>query len=315
MIVEGRLGEEWMHTRITVLFTVVVVAGVLVTPIASAQEESPEGWVITENTKLTEDHSGGIVIGANGITLNCDGHRIVGVSIEGSMGVSLHERTGATVKNCVIEGFHIGVSVVNAHGNTIKGNDLVDNYIAISATGSSHSNVIKGNDVVGVRGIWIEGTEATTPTYGNVVSGNTVSGAEEGFQFRFMVGSKISGNRAIGNHGPGIQLGDWSWGNDIVNNTVVGNAAGITLVTNATSNRVSGNLVRGNESGIAVTDWSTANTISENRIRDNGEGFVAEGESTGNIVKENRFCHNGTDIDPDDGVTNFVQNKFCGPKS
>ena len=169
--------------------------------------------------------------------------------------------------------------------------------------------------VPGERGIWIDGSEATT-TYGNVVSGNTVSGAEEGFEFRYMDDSKISGNRAVGNHGPGIQLGDSSSGNDVVNNTIVGNREGITLVTDATLNLVSGNRIQGNENAvIVVTEWSTANTIKKNRIRDNGIGFEAHGESPDNSVEKNKFCHNdwpwrnSGDSDP----TFYIDNKVCGP--
>jgi parallel beta-helix repeat protein len=298
-----------MRTRLTVLLTVVVVAGVLATPVVSANGDGG----VWSNRTLTADHEGGFVIMDDDVTLNCDGHTIT-PGAEPGVGVFVEGRSGVVVKNCVIEGFSTGVSLVDADGNTIKSNDLVDNGIAIETTGSSHNNVIKRNDVVGERGIWVYGN-GDAATYGNVVSGNTVSGAEEGFQFRYMDDSKISGNRAIGNNGPGIQLGDWSSGNEIVNNTIVGNGEGITLVTYATSNLVSGNLVRGNEGGIVVKEWSTANTISENRIRDNGEGFFADGGSPGNVVKENRFCHNGIDIDPDDDVTSFVENKFCGPKS
>ena len=50
-----------MRTRLTVLLTVVVVAGVLATPVASA-EEPPEDGVITESTTLKMDHEGGVVM-------------------------------------------------------------------------------------------------------------------------------------------------------------------------------------------------------------------------------------------------------------
>ena len=47
---------------------------------------------LTTNTTLTSDYNGRIIIGADGITLNCDGHVITGSGSDN--GIKLVSRTG-----------------------------------------------------------------------------------------------------------------------------------------------------------------------------------------------------------------------------
>jgi parallel beta-helix repeat protein len=312
-----------MSTRLTVLLTVVVVAGVLATPVASA-DELPEDGVITESTKLTMNHEGGIVLGADGITLNCDGHRIYG---EGDSGVLLQGRTGVTVKNCVVEGtgdgFSIDVRLYDSHGNTIKNNTSLyprdhgftlwysdDNKVVGNTAYSSEShgfvlvdsdrNELKnnvGSSDGGLAGFHILGSS------NNLILDNRL----KGYAFGFTIES-----------GPWVGVIHGSDYNTINGNKVSGSETVALYFGMADRNSVSNNLIRLNRSGIGLDNFATNNVFKENRIRDSEtEGYVnwALGTATGNLVKENRFCHNGADIDPADDVTSFVQNKFCGPKS
>jgi hypothetical protein len=64
----------------------VVIAG-MPQPAAAAEE------TITSNTTLTADHQGSIIIGSNGVTLDCAGHSILG---PGFAGVDI-ANTGLTV--------------------------------------------------------------------------------------------------------------------------------------------------------------------------------------------------------------------------
>ena len=77
-----------------------------------ARADTTGTLTITSNTNLNEDHQGNIVIAADGVTLDCQGHEVTGTG--SGTGVLLNGRTGVTVKNCHVSGFLDGFGLFNA---------------------------------------------------------------------------------------------------------------------------------------------------------------------------------------------------------
>lgn len=98
--------------------------------------------VITTNTTLTTDVTGGIVIGAHGIVLDCNRRRI---SV-GTAGITLNGKTGVTVKNCVVTNTVNGIVLSFSSGNTFEANTVEANAGGFHLTRSS-GNTFKGNTV------------------------------------------------------------------------------------------------------------------------------------------------------------------------
>lgn len=130
------------------------------------------GGTITENTILAADldcssiTGSGLIIGVNGVTLDCQGHKITG-SGSGD-GVNLPtSRYYATVKNCDISNFATGIrfawnnSYNNINTNTIS---FVDRAIII-AEGWSSLNVIRNNNITNAM---VEPISDKGPSVGNI---------------------------------------------------------------------------------------------------------------------------------------------------
>ena len=81
---------------------------------------SMDTLTITEDTTLIDDHQGNIIIGANGVTLDCASFTVSGVG-DGN-GIELTNRSGVTVKNCRVEGFRHGFNISASSNNTFNQN-------------------------------------------------------------------------------------------------------------------------------------------------------------------------------------------------
>jgi len=119
------------------------------------------GKTITEDTVLLEDlincPGNGIIIGADNIILDCDGHMIDGIgSSSYGAGVSFSNNDGVTVKNCNIQEFMSGINMYgsssNINNNNVYGNTLSNNsygiYVDIPWNGTI-SHTIWNNNFMG----------------------------------------------------------------------------------------------------------------------------------------------------------------------
>lgn len=103
--------------------------------------------VIMSNTSLTADVTGSIVVGANGITLDCAGHHVSQVSslIYNGLGIFLDHRSGVTVENCNVTGFNEGIRLLSSSGNSLNGNTASNNGFNGIFLLSSKGNALTGN--------------------------------------------------------------------------------------------------------------------------------------------------------------------------
>ncbi len=209
------------------------------------------GMTITTNTTLDSDvgpcSGEGIIVGADNITLDLNGHRVfgvVGVPGEGA-GIHLTGRTGVTVKNGSVRYFDAGVAIEGGGNNQIQaltvdrneGDSSTDfgDGIAINA---SNDNIIQGNTVTRnapYDGIGLFGTGGSDR---NQILNNTISNNE--------------GLRTIGPHGTteeddGVRLENGSQFNVVRANTIERNGLdGIGVFFQSTDNQLIGNTIRRN---------------------------------------------------------------------
>ena len=108
--------------------------------------------MITEDTTLTENHQGNIMVGANGVTLDCDGFTVSGTG--SGNGIELTSRSGVTVKNCNVEGFRRGFRISDSSNNTftenVSGNNGRHGFrMANSSNNTFTENISENNDAMG----------------------------------------------------------------------------------------------------------------------------------------------------------------------
>jgi parallel beta-helix repeat protein len=151
------------------------------------------GTTITVSTTLTRDigpcSGNGLVIGANGITLNCKGHTISGMGTYA--GVFLNGKTQVIIKNCITTGFGSGFLLTSSSSNKLIGNSASNNVkFGFHLKGSS-SNTLSKNTASGDGdyGFYLSGNAAI----GNTFTSNTANSNEQYGFFDVTVGSGTAG--------------------------------------------------------------------------------------------------------------------------
>jgi parallel beta-helix repeat protein len=141
------------------------------------------GDTIIESTILTQDllncPGNGLVIGADDVILDCNGHTINGnnptaltrgVLLEGQ---NTNHLENITVQNCLISDFGIGVRLIYADNILITQNTMEGNGYGIS-TYSSSSNTFTYNDISNGIFTYSRGIFFTTQSYNNIVENNDI---------------------------------------------------------------------------------------------------------------------------------------------
>ncbi len=108
--------------------------------------------VITEDTKMLRGMicaTNGIVIGADDITIDCNGKSIEGLDAE--KGIAAEGRKNIEIKDCIITGFSQGIYLNDVENGSILRNEISDNENGIEIRESSDlfltNNAIEGNNI------------------------------------------------------------------------------------------------------------------------------------------------------------------------
>jgi parallel beta-helix repeat protein len=247
------------------------------------------GSTITEDTVLNADLTDcvmhGLYIGANDITLDCNGHSIIGSFEASSTGIDMNYYNGITIKNCTIKHFATGV-----YGNGVVDISLLDNTIV-------YNNASSGGPETGIH---IEnGNNAT-------ISNNNLSyNAGEGLFFSGN-NSLISNNTANYNQNNGIVIAElgrhydpfyfiYSTNNTLLDNTANENTQyGIFVLAtyNLTMKRNTANF-NGNN-GFNLYEIGNDSVIEDNTADFNEEIGIYLAGVTGMTFKFNTAsCNNG----------------------
>lgn len=264
--------EAVMRRRFTLILVLAFAVGLLVPGAASAAED----WVIADSgaVTLTGDHTGSILILADGVSLDCDGYGVLGGSPTPLQHGVRIDANDVTVRNCHIGGFgYSGVFTHDTVGLILEGNTV-------------HHNGSNGFGLYRAIGIAAVDNDA----YGN---------GESGFKIRSTIDSTFTGNEAWLNGFAGFfVLGDEaigpSSGNLFEGNTARQNDVGVSVL-GSSGNTFHGNEVHHNTEGFSI--WqSSDNTVEVNSIQHNVSIGIALGEGIANQIVGNAVHHNETGI-------------------
>jgi parallel beta-helix repeat protein len=128
-------------------------------PTAAAFAAGPVhcGDVLTQDTVLKHDLTNcggdGLIIGADGVKVNLNGHKIDGTDAAGSAGIrnSGHDNVkinGGGVQGSGIREFKTGIRLRGAHHNRVRGLGVDGSSFGI-ALFNSHANLVRGSGVLG----------------------------------------------------------------------------------------------------------------------------------------------------------------------
>ena len=249
------------------------VLGLLTLNGAQAANTQPNcGDTITADTRLDGDlvdcPNNGIVIGADDITLDLNGHRIDGDSTPAAgcnprkepcdIGVANDGHDGVTVKRGSLRDFGIGVFVVGARNNRVLDVSSKQNEFFGFAFGNAARSLIR--DSSGSDNIAPEG------------DGMGVFGSHD---------LRIVDNTFRNNPGPGIHVED-SDDNLIRGNRFSHNSPAILM--EADRNRVRRNRFDRNEGGVILS--GRRNVVERNRLARDGHGIAIE-KGRRNLVARN----------------------------
>ncbi len=241
----------------------VVALGAGVGPVEVAEAVTLScGQTITQNTVLDADvgpcpnnRGHGIVIGADNITLDLNGHTVFGTSglINDGAGVYVLRRTGVTVKNGTVRDFDCGVAIEGGSGNTVTGIRAEDN---IGAVGASRCG---------------EGVAILSSQNNRIVNNHLVHNGPFGG-----VGVYTAVNVEHQRETSGVSSGNVIDSNQIVNNNLprsadINDSDGIRIETQSVFNTISNNSVTGSGlDGIAIFSFAPDNTVMFNTVQNNG---------------------------------------------
>jgi parallel beta-helix repeat protein len=242
----------------------------------SAYAQVSCGQTITTNTALTGDlncgtsTAAGIKIGANGITLDCNGHTITGSG--GPYGISLVGRTGVTVENCYVSHW--------ANGFTLGSSSTL---VKCTASSNGYGFVLSGSDSNTLMGDLAsnnfgDGFLLMASSSGNTLRSNTAEGNFHGFSLESSNGNVLTGNTANSNGASGNGYGFYvssSSSNTLSSNKAISNGYGFYVSTGSSGNTISGNAANSNQrygyydqtSGSGTA--GTANTYTEDTCSGN----------------------------------------------
>jgi len=283
------------------------------------------GQVITQSMTLAGDvgpcYGPGLVVGADGITVDLGGHRVFGLngaSFGGHQrGIDLGHRRGVTVRNGTVSYFDAGVVIEAGGSNTVadlavtdnlgNGPELGDGIVVFHSPGNHivHNTVSRNGrfDGIGILGVGSDD---------NTVESNTIEDSGGGANPQFPYGQGIIVSNIIETPDSKIVRG-----NAIVGNTVRRNASAGIANANTIGGRVSDNVVTDNGhtsaagNGIGVTFGSAPSATASDMVIERNQ--VHHNQLSGIIVNTpgNRVAYNDASdnaITPKDSGSGFSGN-------
>jgi parallel beta-helix repeat protein len=304
---------------------------------------------VTLDRDLTDCGSNGIVIGADGITLDLNGHTISG---DGEpvrrcrrdqicdVGVANDDHAGVTIRGGSVRGFGIGVGVFRGRNNRfVKLDSSRNQFFGFVIAGSSrtvirdstgHDNPRPDGDGLGVfmshdlrivhnsfrrngqLGMHIVGSRK------NLVKGNLVSRNGDFGMLLEADGNQVRGNRSVRDGGTGILVGPGSR-NVIAGNRISGSGEGIA-VEKGRGNRVVRNVVaHTRKSGIRLGIGDPPIGGTGTLVRGNlvlsagGDGFLVAKSDRSALLQGNTARRSGDDgFDINSRSARLIGNRALG---
>jgi parallel beta-helix repeat protein len=261
--------------------TLVAIGALAVVALAGGQAQAVVscGKTVTKDIKLKEDliacPGDGLVVGANDITIDLNGHKIDGQSLAGQDGIAISGHSGVVVKGSggKIKQFEYGVKLLSAQNNRVSGLKVDDVTLSGVYVNTSSSSKIKGNTITEANFTGVEVTHSDEVE----VSGNSVTGPD---------------TTPLGSYGIGVNAPD-SEDNVVEDNVVKGGVEGdwgIVINGTAQATLVKRNTARGFvQQGIYVYDGAADTKVRKNEAIGNGSNGIRvdAGAGTGTAVLKN----------------------------
>lgn len=281
------------------------------------------GDTVTTSVTLTEDlldcPGDGLVVGADGVTIDLNGHTVSGVWP--SSGIRIEGFDGVTVRNGVLWVFNFGVDAVDADRLTLSNLDVTGELYGVNLLDSDSARITDSTLTGLGAGIHTESSDELV-----VVRNTFPGGVGDGFTFLGTNDSRFADNLIGGANTAGLTVtGDRNRvtrnqvsssmsenirvsGNDnLVNDNVTSRSDSWSIIVQGAGNVVVRNEV--SSSWIGILASGPAVTLRQNVVRNNvNDGIVVEGATP--FVARNVAVGNGllgiTSAEPADGTRNVA---------
>ncbi len=171
---------------------------------------------------LDEDHYGQIFILSDDVTLDCAGYTVSGRFLDPAWnGIHLRQRSGVTIRNCVVDDFNTGFEINGSSHNTLEDN-TISNVLQGFTLQDSDSNRLLRNSVVGASDWFAYGLFGGSDS--NEIRHNSASATSGiGFMIQGANNNLFVNNVASGNFGNGFGANPPATGNVYTANTANNN--------------------------------------------------------------------------------------------
>ena len=264
---------------------------------ATAASDPGCGATVTHSLVLHHDvlhcSGAGLIITADDVVLDLNGHTVSGTGTEGFAGVQVTSRRRVTIRGGTISGFDNGIYFINTNTSTVQSTRLVDNTAGALSVAGGTSNTLISNRIWQAPGSAAAGI-VLFYSRANVVARNVLHGNSDGISLSHSNVNTISSNTSS-HSGTGIGLFDYSHDNLVQFNVTDHNSdTGVLLDRQADHNKLIGNTARGNAFAGIVVGASDHNTVLNNITRGNlGSGIAIVDAAAYTAVRGNLADSNG----------------------
>ena len=198
------------------------------------------GATITQDTKLTGDVTGckghGIRIGADGITLDLNGHTVSAAAVRNGKahGILNKGHDGVTIRGGTVRGFGAyGVRLAGVQRNHVRAVRMIDNFTGIGLVVSAR-NTVDHNEIAGAKFV---GVNVTGGARNRIVSNSISDSNGPGVLLQSAVDSPSRRNAVIENQisGNGIQVNPGQLRARLIGNAITGASGDGILVFEPTT--------------------------------------------------------------------------------
>lgn len=258
-----------------------------------------------------------IVVERSNIVIDGAGFTLQGIGAwMGYEGIDLTDITNVTVTNTNIINNEFSIRLSNSSNNSIYGNNITNNLVAVQIQYGSRFNSISSNNITNnYHGIELGDSSSNNSIIGNIIAGSYGShGITLGMSANY---NSIIGNNITNNHDNGIWLYyDSNYNSIIANSITANNGYGIVLSDSSSYNSIIGNEITNkitNSSGLPGIGLlsSPGNLIAGNNITNNADGIHFDSSSI-NFIIRNNIANNNLGVALFNSPGNFFyQNSFA----
>ncbi len=258
----------------------------------------------------------GIVVDADDITIDLNGHRFHGDRTGGTIGVDVDFHRNVTIKNGILQGFGVGIHAgANSAGLKVVNVEVRDSVaagVAVVGGGTAISKTVVVQN--SGPGLVLSDTATAAKVSSSFFVGNTGDGLSSSGAGGVLSNVTSAGNTGAGMHltgaGSGTVKGGIVAANEM-NGILIDGTYGVLA-----SGTVKGTFVVGNgEDGVVLDAGSVAMTFDSNFIGGSMEGIFLTNSPQSTLVKKNVLIGNhggGLFVNANPLSTSVVQNTAIG---